>query len=174
MKQKKKYLPNLQCCRRKEIHASGLVMCRLGSAWKPPAKLSFSRPRPRLSTLVSLGELHPVIQTPIIAGGFRENADLHIFMPAPDPILFRVVNRTLGIILPPAFDIYWIQWSHNYDIVVGGLVWETFIYQEQLSRSTMFAPLNQHNLLNDDLQDIPVEDNNDDEDDEDDDEDEDL
>ena len=38
-----------------------LVMCRLGSAWKPPAKLSFPRPRPSKSeawaVLVGLGQL---------------------------------------------------------------------------------------------------------------------
>ena len=89
-------------------------------------------------------------------------------MPAPNPILFCLVNCTLGIVLQPLFDIYWIQWSQDYDVVVGGLVWETFIYQEQLSRSTILQPLNQHNLLNDGQQDFLEDDDNDLEDDEDD------
>jgi hypothetical protein len=111
---------------------------------------------------------HPVLNTPIAAGGFRENGDQQVFMPAPNPILFRITNRILGIVLQPVFDMYWIHWSQDYDVIVGGLVWETFIYQEQLSRSTTLQPLNQHNLLNDDLQDFLVEDEEDEDEDEDD------
>jgi hypothetical protein len=77
---------------------------------------------------------HLVINTPIVAGGYRENANLQIFMLAPAPMLFRLANRTLGIDLQPVFDIYWMQWSQNYDVIVNGIIWETFIYQKQLSR----------------------------------------
>jgi len=77
-------------------------------------------------------------------------------MPAPDPVLFRIIDRTFGIILQPLIDTYWIRWSQDYDILVGGLIWETFIYQEQLSRSTKIHPRHQHNLLNDDSQDLPL------------------
>ena len=67
----------------------------------------------------------------------------------------------------PVLDVYWMQWSHNYTIVVGGVIWETFTYQEQLSRSTTLRPVHQHNLLNDDLQDFPMDDDHDDHEEED-------
>ena len=102
-------------------------------------------------------------------GGFRENANLQVMLPAPHPNVFSLVN-TLGIVLMPAVDVYWMPWSQNYTILVNGIIWETFIYQEQLSRSTTLHPLNQHNLLNDDLHDFPMDE--DDEEDEDEDEDE--
>jgi hypothetical protein len=120
---------------------------------------------------------HSVIQTPIVGGGFRENADLQFIRPAPAPLLFCLVDHTLGIALVPVLDVYWMQWSHNYTIVVGEVIWETFTYQEQLSRSTTLHPVPQHNLLNDDLQDFPMngdDDEEDEEDEEDEDEDEDL
>jgi hypothetical protein len=103
---------------------------------------------------------HPTIVTPVIGGGFRENADQQIYLPAPHPILFCIINRTFNILLQPHLDIYLIQWSQDYDIVVGGLVWETFINQEQLSRSTILQPLDQHNLLNDGQDDDDDDDEN--------------
>ena len=93
---------------------------------------------------------HPVITTPLIGGRYRENADLQTILPAPNVGIFCITNQQVNAVLQPFFHIYWLQWSQDYDIVVYGVVWETFTNQEQLSRSTVLQPLHQHNLLNDD------------------------
>jgi hypothetical protein len=62
---------------------------------------------------------YSVIQTPIVKGGFRENADLHFILPASAPLLFCLVDHTLGIALVTVLNVYWMQWSYNYTIVVN-------------------------------------------------------
>jgi hypothetical protein len=52
---------------------------------------------------------------------------------------------------------------------VGNVIWETFINQQQLSRSTVLKPLEHHNLLNDTLGDLQDDMDDDDDDDDDDD-----
>jgi len=96
---------------------------------------------------------HPVITTQLPGGRFRENANHLVPLAAPHPAFFAIVNRQFNAALQPVFDTYWLPWSQNYDIIVGGVVWETLIYQEQWSRSTVLQPLIQHNLLNDDQDD---------------------
>jgi hypothetical protein len=82
-------------------------------------------------------------------------------LPAPNHQLFSILNCTNNTILLPFFDSYWLPWSQDYNIMVDGEVWETFIYQEQLSRSTTLHPLSQHNLLNDNHDDDLGDDNDD-------------
>jgi hypothetical protein len=63
-------------------------------------------------------------------------------------------------------DTYWLAWDNDYYIVVGAIVWEVFINQEQLSRSTLLRPLDQHNLSNDGWDDeLPELDDEDEDDD---------
>jgi hypothetical protein len=111
---------------------------------------------------------HLAIHTPIQGNRFRENADRHALIPAPNFALFSIRYRDSDVVLQPFFNLYWLAWGTDYDIVVGGEVWETFIYQEQLSRCTVIHPSQQHNLLNDGLEDI--EDDEEDEEDGEDDE----
>jgi hypothetical protein len=115
---------------------------------------------------------HPIITTHIQGGRIRENANRLVQFPAPHPEIFSIVVRQINLVLAPVFDTYWLPWSQDYDIIVSGVVWETLIYQEQLSRSTRLRPLHQHNLLNDGQHDV-VDDNDDDEDNDDDDDDDD-
>ena len=108
---------------------------------------------------------HPAIHTQIQGNRFREHADRPVWAPAPNFALFSIRHRGTDINIMPFFDVYWLAWGHDYDIVVGGVVWETFIYQEQLSRCTGIHPRQQHNLLNDDLEDIQGDEDDDDDDD---------
>jgi hypothetical protein len=93
---------------------------------------------------------HPTINTPTTGGGNRENATLQVLLQASLPQIFHILDLTPNTLLLPFRDTYWLAWSNDYYIVVGGIVWEVFINQEQLSRSTVLNPLNQHNLLNED------------------------
>jgi hypothetical protein len=104
---------------------------------------------------------HPIIFTPIQGGAFRENANKQIVLQAPHRDIFHIRNCSYNFIVPPWFDSYWLHWSYNFNIVVGGVIWETFINQEQLSRSTILRPLQHHNLLNDTQQDLHMDDEDD-------------
>ena len=65
---------------------------------------------------------HPVVTMEIQGGKHRENANRVFYFQAPHPAIFAIVNSTFNVVLQPAFDTYWLKWSQDYKIIVGGVV----------------------------------------------------